>query len=46
MKNVEFLVAAYTFIWLILAYYFYISGNKLKKLEEKVKILEEDKENR
>ena len=44
MKNIEFLVGAYAFIWLILAYYFYATGSKIKKLEEKVKSLEEEKE--
>lgn len=44
MKNIEFLVGAYAFIWLILAYYFYATGSKVKKLEEKVKSLEEEKE--
>ena len=31
-------------IWLILAYYFYATGSKVKQLEEKVKTLEEEKE--
>lgn len=45
MNNLGYLVGAYAFIWLVLAYYFYVSGNKLKKLEEKVKLLEEEREN-
>lgn len=44
MNNLGYLVGAYAFIWIVLAYYFYASGSKLKKLEEKVRILEEEKE--
>lgn len=44
MNNLGYLIGAYGFIWLVLAYYFYVSGNKLKQLEEKVKLLEEEKE--
>ena len=44
--NIEYLIGAYALIWLVLAYYFYASGTKLKQLEEKVKILEDEKENR
>lgn len=46
MNNIEYLIGAYALIWLVLAYYFYTSGTKLKQLEEKVKILEDEKENR
>ena len=46
MNNIEYLIGAYALIWLLLAYYFYASGTKLKQLEEKVKILEDEKENR
>ena len=44
MNNIEYLIGAYALIWLVLAYYFYASGTKLKQLEEKVKILEDEKE--
>lgn len=44
MNNIGYLIGAYAFIWIVLAYYFYISGAKLKKLEEKVKMLEDEKE--
>lgn len=44
MNNIGYLIGAYTLIWLVLSYYFYISGAKLKKLEEKVKMLEDEKE--
>ncbi|MDE7315577.1 MAG: CcmD family protein [Mucispirillum sp.] len=44
MNNIGYLIGAYALIWIVLAYYFYTSGAKLKKLEEKVKILEENKE--
>lgn len=44
MNNIGYLIGAYTLIWIVLAYYFYISGAKLKKLEEKVKMLEDEKE--
>ena len=44
MNNIGYLIGAYAFIWLILAYYFYATGSKVKKLEEKVKSLEEEKE--
>ena len=46
MNNIEYLIGAYDIIWLLFAYYFYASGTKLKQLEEKVKILEDEKENR
>ena len=38
MNNIEYLIGAYALIWLVLAYYFYTSGAKLKQLEEKVKM--------
>ncbi len=44
MNHIEYLVAAYSFIWLILAFYFYNTGRKLKKLEEKAAFLESEKE--
>ncbi|HIZ88663.1 MAG: CcmD family protein [Candidatus Mucispirillum faecigallinarum] len=44
MNNIGYLIGAYAFIWLILAYYFYATGSKVKQLEEKVKTLEEEKE--
>lgn len=44
MNNLGYLVGAYACIWIVLAYYFYASGSKLKQLEEKVRILEEEKE--
>ena len=34
MNNIEYLIGAYALIWLVLAYYFYASGTKLKQLEE------------
>ncbi len=46
MNNIEYLIGAYALIWLVLAYYFYASGTKLKQLEKKEKILEDEKENR
>ena len=46
MNNIEYLIGAYALIWLVLAYYFYASGTKLKQLEKKKKILEDEKENR
>ena len=44
MNNIGYLIGASAFIWLILAYYFYATGSKVKQLEEKVKTLEEEKE--
>lgn len=44
MNNLGYLVGAYACIWIVLAYYFYATGSKLKQLEEKVRILEEEKE--
>ena len=44
MKNMEYLVAAYSFIWLLLAYYFFTTGKKVSILEKKVRALEEEKE--
>lgn len=44
MNNLGYLVGAYACIWIVLACYFYASGSKLKSLEEKVRILEEEKE--
>lgn len=44
MNNIGYLIGAYTLIWVVLAYYFYVSGSKLKKLEEKIRVLEEEKE--
>lgn len=44
MNNLGYLIGAYALIWIVLAYYFYATGSKLKKLGEKVKILEEEKE--
>ncbi|WP_300720730.1 CcmD family protein [uncultured Brachyspira sp.] len=43
MDNIEYLIGAYALIWLVLAYYFYVSGAKLKQIEEKVKMLEDEK---
>lgn len=44
MDNIIFLVGAYAFIWLILAYYFFITGKKVDKLEKKLNIILEEKE--
>lgn len=44
MNNVQFLIGAYAFIWVILAYYFFTTGKKLNKLEEKVARMVEEKE--
>ena len=44
MTSLEYLAAAYILIWLLMAYYFFKSGTKVKKLEEKVKILEDNKD--
>lgn len=44
MNNLGYLVGAYALIWIVLAYYFYATGSKLEQLEEKVRILEEEKE--
>ena len=43
MKNIEFLVAAYSFIWVLLAYFFFISGKKVNALEVKLRAIEEEK---
>ncbi len=43
MHNIEFLAGAYTFIWFILGFYFFKTGRKIKKLEQKVMMLEEEK---
>lgn len=44
MKNIIFLVCAYGFIWLLIAYYFYSSGRKINILEERIARLMEEKE--
>ena len=41
---IQFLIGAYAFIWVILAYYFFTTGKKLNKLEEKVARMVEEKE--
>lgn len=46
MKNFEFLIAAYSAIWLLLGYYFVSIGKKTEKLAKKIEILEEEKENK
>lgn len=43
MKNIDFLIAAYSFIWIAIGYYFYFSGKKIKDLEKRIKRIEEDK---
>lgn len=43
MKNIEFLMAAYAFIWILLGYYFFVSGKKIKELERKLDTLEEER---
>ena len=43
MKNINFLIAAYSFIWIAIAYYFYYTGKKVKNLEKRIKRLEEEK---
>ncbi len=44
MKNIIFLVCAYGFIWLLIAYYFYYSGRKINRIEERIARLMEEKE--
>jgi len=42
MKNIWFLVAAYSVIWILLAYYFFKLGNKIEKLNKRISTLESD----
>ncbi|MEF3254079.1 MAG: CcmD family protein [Deferribacterales bacterium] len=41
MKNIEFLVAAYSIIWILLGIYFFRLGGKMKELESKLEQIEE-----
>ncbi len=43
MKNFEFLIAAYSAIWLLIGYYFINIGRKTEALSKKVEILESEK---
>ena len=43
MKNFEFLIAAYSAIWLLIAYYFIGIGQKTQALFKKLNILENEK---
>lgn len=44
MKNIIFLICAYGFIWLIIAYYFFVSGRKINKLEERLSRIIDEKD--
>ncbi len=44
MQNIIFLISAYGFIWLLLAYYFFATGKQISRLEKKVDMLISEKE--
>ncbi|MCX8084236.1 MAG: CcmD family protein [Calditerrivibrio sp.] len=44
MKNLEFLFAAYTVIWVLLGAYFFSLNKKIKNLQHKIEQLESDRD--
>ena len=42
MKNIWYLISAYSVIWFLLAYYFIKIGRKVKSLEKRLESLEDD----
>lgn len=42
MKNIWFLVAAYSVIWILLAYYFFKLGTKITQLNKRISVLENE----
>ncbi len=44
MKNIWYLVSAYSVIWFLLAYYFIKIGGKVKSLEKRLAFLEDHEE--
>ncbi len=41
MKNFGFLIAAYSFIWVLIAYFFIRIGSRVNQLSKKIETIEE-----